>query len=206
MSQVDVNVDKLLARTLRRSRSLRLRRRVLTVATASGVLVSLVLLLLVVGVLPGRDRAPGRNEVHVGSWPCDAVTSSQGACSELPPVAASPQVVVLTFLQALDRHDAKLAKQLLEPGFRAEAESATDSWFTNTLSITDVEVLGSDTKYDAWRRPLPAGYSEVINVSTRFVLRQRVERSMDDGDTSENFTLVRRGPGSRWLIEEIGMG
>ena len=206
MSEVEPDVNRLLERTLRRSRALRTRRRVFAAGGGLCLVVGLMVALAFARVW-GGSSAGGGSDVRVGgAAACTASASGSSACVTLPPVDASAETVVLTYLAALDRHDIALAKQLLEPGYRKQVESEADGDFENVVSISDVRITGTSTDYGPWRKPLPNGYSDVITVQTRYNLHQKRVESRNDGDTMWGYTLVRRGPGSRWLIEEEGMG
>ncbi|KIM17641.1 hypothetical protein QV65_03505 [Rhodococcus erythropolis] len=85
-------------------------------------------------------------------------------------------------MDALNAHDVEAAKRLLSPEFEQRFESSADSWFTNIVSITNIEVGG----------PVPevpegngmSGYQQGVQVLTHFDLEQRTVVSMHNGATS----------------------
>lgn len=141
-----------------------------------------------------------------------AATVSIRACNATAPETvpssvprdASPTTVVHAFLDALNAHDVEAAKRSLSPEFEQRFESSADSWFTNIVSITNIEVGD----------PLPqvpegngmSGYQQGVQVLTHFDLEQRTVVSMHNGATSWGYMLARESDGDPWLIVSQGMG
>lgn len=141
-----------------------------------------------------------------------AAAVSISACNAVAPETvpssvprdASPTSVVHAFLDALNAHDVEAAKRLLSPEFEQRMESSAGSWFTNIVSITNVEVGG----------PVPqvpegngmSGYQQGVQVVTHFDLEQRTVVSMHNGSTSWGYMLARESDGDPWLIVSQGMG
>lgn len=148
----------------------------------------------------------------VGAVVSLAATVSICACNATAPETvtssgprdASPTSIVRAFLESLNAHDVEAAKRLLSPEFEQRFESTVDSWFTNIVSITNIEVGD----------PLPqvpegngmSGYQQGVQVLTHFDLEQRTVVSMHNGATSWGYMLARESDGDPWLIVSQGMG
>lgn len=116
----------------------------------------------------------------------------------------SAQQVVSAYLDALDAHDIARAKTYLTPAHAAEVAAETDSWFTNTRSITNI-VIGCDAPRDAFGGPA-TGYSEIVQVGVQFTLEQYHAESMTNGMNDWSYILVRNSDHDPWLIADEGMG
>ncbi|MBT2269693.1 hypothetical protein [Rhodococcus erythropolis] len=120
------------------------------------------------------------------------------------PRDASPTTVVHAFLDALNAHDVQAAKGLLSPEFEQRMESSADSWFTNIVSITNVEVGDPVSQVPGGNGM--SGYQQGVQVVAHFDLEQRTVVSMHNGATSWGYMLARESDGDPWLIVSQGMG
>jgi hypothetical protein len=125
-----------------------------------------------------------------------------GGCSDAAPrpsdaQGAAPRDVVACFVDALDRHDRDAAEALMTPAQARIAETQTDSWLTNVISISNLEI--DDPLPDA--RP---GYAQAIHVPVEFDLEQTEALSMPNGHTLWGYVLVRNSDDEPWLIDDQG--
>ncbi|PBI97171.1 nuclear transport factor 2 family protein [Rhodococcus sp. P-2] len=133
---------------------------------------------------------------------CNATAPETGPSSV--PRDASPTTVVHAFLDALNAHDVEAAKRLLSPEFEQRFESSADSWFTNIVSITNIEV--GDPVPQVPEGNGMSGYQQGVQVLTHFDLEQRTVVSMHNGATSWGYMLARESDTDPWLIVSQGMG
>lgn len=143
--------------------------------------------------------APAPSGSHSALLPAPSCTVSQSSAG--PP---SAQQVVSAYLDALNAHDIARARTYLTPAHAAEVAAETDSWFTNTRSITNI-IIGCDAPRDAFGGPA-TGYSEIVQVGVQFTLEQYHAESMTDGVNDWSYILVRNSDHDPWLVADEGMG
>src|SRR5262245_19439744 len=121
----------------------------------------------------------------------------------LPGPSASPQEIVSAYIAALNAHDVTTARALLTPDHARVVGRAVDGWFTNTVSIKNLQMnKPHNDPYDARQRHFR--YCDVMGVS--FDLEQRHAMSMPNGTTTWGYILCRNSPSKRWLIADEGTG
>jgi hypothetical protein len=117
------------------------------------------------------------------------------AAVPVPPATASARQVVLTFIRALNAHDATTAEALWVPDMAAAAQA----WTRSTTSITDVKVRDGGP-------PLADGgcSRDWVFVRFRYVGRSPANASFRDGVHVWGYDLTRSH--GRLLICDQGLG
>ena len=127
----------------------------------------------------------------------------QTADIALPAPDATQELVVATYLDALNAHDCDTAEALMTEG----AEHQARSWCEDVASLGDVGVLAHSRELPEWSGH--AGTDEVVRVPVTFDLSWRPlhdDGSMDEGATSWGYLLMRDSEDSPWRIADQGVG
>ncbi|GAB3674556.1 hypothetical protein GCM10025868_22960 [Angustibacter aerolatus] len=111
----------------------------------------------------------------------------------VPPAGATPEQVVLAYLDALDAHDCDTVRRLTVP----EERSWTRRWCRDVASARHPRVLG--TSFEGTR----VGVGVSFDLTWR---RLHDDGSMAPGDTSWGYTLQPVGPDGAWQVVDQGMG
>jgi hypothetical protein len=118
------------------------------------------------------------------------------------PATATPEEVVLAYLDALDQKDVDTAQHMLTARRACVLAGDSDSWFTNVKSITDVHV--GTPRPEPLQGSAAQGYCHAVFVPVDFTLQQKHEDSMPNGPTVWGYVLVRNSDKERWLIVDEG--
>ncbi len=119
------------------------------------------------------------------------------------PVATAPEDAVTGFLTAVNAHDRTAAEAYLTDTHRAFLANAPDSFLTNVVSVTNIQVGAP--------RVVPAGDPSAgpyrtVHVGAVFTLQQKRTVTFLNGTTVWGYDVVQRTPGSPWLIDGEGVG
>jgi hypothetical protein len=104
--------------------------------------------------------------------------------------AASPEVVVRSYVDALSVGDLELARSLSTSTHVRRVQGQTDSWYSNVVYISDLALLP------------PRQEGRDVFVPVTFTLQQRRALSMPNGSTTWGYRLTRTT--GRWLIADEG--
>jgi len=132
----------------------------------------------------------------------------------LPPVSASPEQVVLTYLAAADAHDTDTMQALLTPsnhGAMTPSPSSVwdrilgndESWPGNVRSIRDIRISWSRNDCPAEEQ---AAKGSCVDVGTEFSFSAYRSSTIEPGLVPWGFWVVRDNVNDRWLIDEVGQG
>ena len=122
---------------------------------------------------------------------------------DVPPLDATLEQVVTTYLGALNAHDCKTAEALTVDG----AKSTAAHWCKDVATLTSVDV---DDHF--MEPPEASGHTApaaVANVPVTFNLdwrRFHDDDSMDEGANTWGYSLVRNSSVSPWRIFDQGTG
>ncbi|WP_214327173.1 hypothetical protein [Nonomuraea sediminis] len=115
----------------------------------------------------------------------------------LPPPSASPEVVAMVYLRALDAHDASTARSLST----SRHQSMTDMWLRDTDKVSDIKILGTrkDETVSGDRMV------DAIAVATEFY-HEGGDISFPDGVHPWDYLMIHDAETGRWLINDEGLG
>ena len=143
---------------------------------------------------------------------CAVTPGQQGAASATStastgwrlvlPATATPEQVVIAYLDALNQKDADTAEHMLTARRASVLAGDSDSWFTNVRSITGVHV--GTPRPEPLQGSAAQGYRHAMFVPVDFTLQQKHEYSMPNGPTVWGYVLVRNSVKDRWLIVDEG--
>lgn len=121
----------------------------------------------------------------------------------MPPDTAAPEVVVRTYLAAMNAHDCHTAEALST----GNGVQETHLWCDDLGSLGNVTVHQHLRENPRWSG-LPAS-DEVMNVPVDFDLRWRAfhdDGSLAEGPTPWGYLLVRHNAEQPWRIFDQGQG
>lgn len=118
-----------------------------------------------------------------------------------PALNATPEQVVTAYLEALNTHDCRASEALMTEG----SEDTAAAWCHDVASLSNLKVMSHIRE-----QPEQTGHSapdEVANVPVTFSLDWRPlqgDGSMNEGDTTWAYFLVRTAPEKPWRIFDQG--
>jgi len=120
----------------------------------------------------------------------------------MPAASAEPQVVVRSYLDALDAHDLDTARALLTPEHRAQVERTSGNWFANLRSLRDVRLQPAEDDREGYG--VGSRYPYAVRVPASFDLRLFFDQPAGDGPMTWTFVLVRASVDDPWRIRDEG--
>jgi hypothetical protein len=166
----------------RGGRRRKLRHQVLPRAVAAAVAVA--------ALTSGLHFIGGSNAVLLPATSTPAYTPSAGT---------SPEDVVRTYLQALQRHDESTARALETSRFASRSD-----WAEDPPQIDDITV-GTSLRQDP-TGTAAEGHAQAVFVPVTFTVHGTGDETMPDGRTSWGYLLMRDGDQDPWLIQDNGDG
>lgn len=115
----------------------------------------------------------------------------------LPPADASPEVVAMVYLRALDAHDVSTAHALST----SKHVKTADLWLGDTDGVSHIKILGTgkDTTL------VSGQYVDAVAVFTQFA-QEGGDGSFGEGVQPWGYTMIRDPASGRWLINDEGFG
>jgi hypothetical protein len=145
--------------------------------------------------VPDKTGEPMRNLRWIGVSLsiafCLATAIPAGAATKSP---SNPDDVVKTFLQDLGAHRVSAAKALLTPGYERYMAHASDSMFTDVISLTNVKV-GKVQYYGVGQADVPC----------TFVIKQYRVGGWNNGPVTFAYQLTESASGA-WKVSNGGTG
>jgi hypothetical protein len=119
-----------------------------------------------------------------------------GTTPTLPPTNDSPEQVVRSYFDAVNRHDLATVMALLT-AYRANSFSQDDN-FTNVVSISKLNISAARDQSSDSR--VPRNYRQIVEIPIRFNLQQHRVESRYNGQTSLVYLLARNSDSQPWRI------
>ena len=107
--------------------------------------------------------------------------------------------MVVTYYNALSRHDAAAADVLLDPGLRAAGENEAGN-IARLSGLRDLRVAPA-----SYFSGLPTGYSDITQVFVTYDVVYKQEIASANGANSR-FLYLGRNAAGEWRILSIGTG
>ena len=131
------------------------------------------------------------------------VSSSRGV--SMPPASAPPMAVLRTYLSALNTHNVRLARALLDPNWRALMGARWDEMAANDRRIGNVQLQLAAPAATAWDPRTKVGYVDRYDLQVNFDLQVYDPNATDRRPHAYGYTLIRANPTAPWRLAGEGL-